>query len=278
MKEDHIRLIKDKPEDDIKTRSILKDEKSSAKEEDNAFTEFPRANVDEDMECGLTTHTKKVRFTINNSIKQKSKKEKAVLLKVEDQVKLSYTAFTLHDRSSFETSVFDIKSVSSELSGLGLDKKEVRSSVIEQFEENIENSRLHVGDASPKQGIIQKYSVQNRDEDKEITMKNENEEKHLHENFVEERSNIKTENNKRDKKEIKERESSEITATNDEELTDEWKIGDENETTNSILTTGKHLMRKFLKWGYDCFEMTNSNYDIRSPNNYLHNLSKKLTK
>lgn len=257
MKEDHLRLIKDKPEDDIKTRSILKDEKSSAKEEDNPFTEFPRANVDEDIERGATTHTKKVHFTINNSIKQKSKKEKAVLLKVEDQVKLSYTAFTLHDRSSFETSVFDIKSVSSELSGLGLDKKEARSSVIEQFEENMENSRLHVGDASPKQRVIQKNPVQNKDE---------------------ERSNIKTENNKRDKKEIKERESSEITATNDEELTDEWKIGEENETTNSILTTGKHLMRKFLKWGYDCFEMTNSSYDIRSPNNYLHNLSKKLTK
>lgn len=63
---------------------------------------------------------------------------------------MTYTAFTCHNRSGYETAVYDIKSTNSEISAVSLNETKTTSTPIHKLIENIENSRLNIGDTSPR--------------------------------------------------------------------------------------------------------------------------------
>lgn len=299
LREENLRNIKDNPEGCISTGSLSKADKSLLKGENGPFGEDPNVNTGEEIERGSSKNTLKVDGTVINSIRRKSKKEDAVLLKQEDQITSAYTAFTFHDRCSFETSVFDIKSVSSELSGVGFYKTKATNSEIEEFEKNIENSRLSIGDVSPNRGLIHTDLQTETDEETKIMIINDKEEKQLPKNEVpfkdllkemneeynkeivniKERSTINKENNKKDILKNESKDSYyEIAITKEKEIIDDRKSQDLNSTSKNIFSSGKQLMQRFIKWSFDCYEMSSYNYDISSPYNYLHSVSKQLTK
>lgn len=299
LREENLRTIQDQPEGSVSTRSLSKGDNSLLKGESGPSGENPNVNKGEEIERGSPTNTLEVEGTVINSIKRKSKKEEEVLVKQEDQIRSAYTAFTFHNRSAFETSVFDMKSASSELSGVSFDKTKATNSEVEEFEKNIENSRLSIGDVSPKRGLMHADLEAEIDEGTKIMIRKDKEEKQLQKNEVQfkdlrkkmkeeynkeigkikDRSTINKENNKKDvlKNEAK-YSYYEIAITKEKEIIHDRKSQDQNSTSKNIFSSGKQLVQKFIKWSFDCYEMSNYNYDISSPYNYLHSVSKQLTK
>lgn len=184
LREENLRNIQDQPEGSVSTRSLSKGDNSLLKGESGPSGENPNVNKGEEIERGSPTNTLEVEGTVINSIKRKSKKEEEVLVKQEDQIRSAYTAFTFHNRSAFETSVFDMKSASSELSGVSFDKTKATNSEVEEFEKNIENSRLSIGDVSPKRGLMHADLEAEIDEGTKIMIRKDKEEKQLQKNEV----------------------------------------------------------------------------------------------
>lgn len=282
----------DKAEGRVNTSCNLpKGDKSALKGDSGSFAEDPTVNKDEEKQRGSTINSMKIVGTAMNNIKGKSGKEEEVLLIKKDQIKNTYTAFTFHDRSAFETSAFEKKSVTSELSGLSSDKIKSSNSETEEFQKNIEYSRLSIGDVSPKRRLENTET----DEETKTMTKNDTEEKQLPKNkdrsedFLEEinenyktdisGSAINTENNKIDLLQNEANDSYyEITINKEREIAVERKIKDQISSSNNILSSGKQLFHRFMKWTLNCYEKSKNDYDISSPQNYLHSVSKKLTK
>lgn len=189
------------------------------------------------------------RLTINN-IKNKSKKEEQVFQKTEDTIKMAYTAFTCHDSSAFATAVFDLKSKTSERSGVNLKKKETASSEMERLQENIENSRMYIGDVSP---VRQKAQSQHNIPNSSSHRLGTSPEQKLILNEL---------------KEDEKKNDSKSEACSRKKSRDESK--NEAKTGKSIFSIGKQMVHNLIRWSFDDFEMASSN-------NYLHNLSKRLT-
>lgn len=92
-------------------------------------------------------------------------------------------------------------------------------------------------------------------------------------------SAINTKNNKIDLLKNEANDSyCEITNTKEREIAGERKIKDQISSSNNILSSGKQFFHRFMKWTFDCYEKNKYHYDISSPQNYLHSVSKKLTK
>lgn len=226
------------PDSSLQARSVT--------EAENDFSaEDPQTKTNEKIE-GL----EKMDHLIINNIKQKSKKEEKVLQKTEDTIKLAYTAFTYHDASSFETSVFDLKSKNSELPGVILDKKATAGSEMEQLEKNIESSRMYIGDVSPvrqkeqSQHIIPNSSLYTLDTSPQQNLM---------------LSELKENENKNDSK---------SKVCSEKKSEDESQNEDKN--GKSIFFIGKKMVQNLIKWSFD-------DYEVSSSTNYLHRLSKRLT-
>lgn len=271
--------------------NLSKGDRSELKGESGSFAEDPAANTDEEKQRGSIINSMKVDGSAKNNIKRKygKKKENSLLKKV--LIKNAYTAFTFHDRSSFETSVFEKKSATSELTGLSLDKIKSANSDTEEFKKNIEYSRLTIGDISPKQRLEDtetdeetKRMTKNDTEKKQLPKNKDRSEdfpKAINENYKTEMggSTINTENNKIDLLKNEPNDSyCEITNTKEREITDEREMEDQISASNNIFSSSKQLFHRFMKWTLDCYERSKNDYDISSPQNYLHSVSKKLTK
>lgn len=247
LREENLRKFQ--TESSLTTRSV-------SKEENNSFEEDEKN--EKNNKSGSTLFSEKVDRLQMNNIKQTSKREEKVLKKTEDTIKMAYTAFTYHDPSSFESAVFDLKSASSEISGLSLNKTETTISKTEQLQNNIENSRLHMGDTSPKSQIAQLHeNIQNNILYMGHTSpQGETDFNHLKENEKEVLS-------------ISE-EHSEIKSTDG--------CKEQVITGQGVFSIGKQFMNRLLKWSIVGYEMSRNNYELTSSNNHLHTLSKRLTK
>lgn len=203
------------------------------------------------IESGSTSNEEKVDSLIISQNKQGNKKEEKVLLKTKDTIKMSYTAFTCHNRSAYETAVFDIKSVSSEISGMSLDETKSTSSTLQKFQENIENTRLNIGDMSPRRELEQyEQNIQ-----KSI----------LYNNDTSSDSNVMHKEFNKFQKEI----DSKSEGCSVEESADEYNR--QVKSNKNIFSIGRQMMNNLINWSFD-------DYETASSANYLHRLSKRLTK
>lgn len=247
LREDNLRKNGVQPESSLNSRSVPRRERDSVAEE-------PPTKAGDNIESGPE---KLDRLTISN-VKQKSKKEQQVFLKTEDRIKMAYTAYTFHDTSAFETSVVDLKSVSSELPGVSSDKTSTSISELEQLQKNIENSRLYIGDASPIRQVEQfQPNVQNSTL---TTLDSSTQRKIIHNELQDNEKEIGS--------------NSEVDSG--KESTD----GSEKEikTGQNFFSIGKQFVNRLIKWGISGYEMTSYNYELTSSKNRLHTLSKNLTK
>lgn len=254
--------------EETSTNSVVQPEsffgaRSVSKRENDSLEENSDTKEDEKMD----------RLIINN-IKQTSKNEEKVLLKTEDTVKMAYTAFTCHDASSFETSIFELKSASCELSGVKSDKTSASSSKMEQLQKSFQNSRLYVGDASAMREIEQlQENMHNRNEYIGDTPPRREVEQFQgvgqssiwNSNDTFPQQNIILNELSKIEKEI----DSKSEVYSEEEKTDGYN--QQVNTGKNIFSIGKQMVQNLIKWSFD-------DYEIASSTNYLRSLSKRLTK
>lgn len=295
LREDNLRNIKNEVESEVNTRSSFKKESDTLPEDTLVKAEKENRNISK-------IHTKNVDGVEVNYAKAKCKKEdlrRRVLLKNQAKIKLAFSAFTCHQRSAYETSVFDITSTSSELSGEGLEKNNITTSKMDKFPERMQNNNFYIGDSLHIQEKICQNLPRKKDEETPRKMNNEKDEnqmladeillkdllRKINENndnendYLKKRTIIKGEENQTDypKNNLKNVYPKTEVST-EVEVNYEKKIQDPNKISKTIFTSGKRLINKFMKFSFDYYDMTTNSYEISSSSNYLNNLSKRLTK
>lgn len=240
LREENSNVSKDEGESSTRVTSGLKAEKET---DENKHTAG-----DSNMESDSALHSGKSDGFVFKSIKETSKKEQKALLKTEDTIKMTYTAFTCHNKSAYDTAIFDMKSTSTEISGVSSDEMKTNSSKAHTFQENIRINRLNIGDTPPRREIEQRQqNIQDSTLYSNDTYAHPNVDLNRHEKETD----------------------SEPEGHSGQDSTDEYN--NQVKTNKNIFSFGKKMMQNFLKWTFE-------DYEIASANNYLHNLSKRLTK
>lgn len=269
FREDNLEKNKVKSEKSVNTRPVSKRESDSLKKD--CYTKAAK-QIESD---------RRVDRVLINNVKQQRKKEEKASGGKRDIIEVSYPAFTFHETSAFETSLFDIKSTSSDFAGVNLDKTEVTESKRERIQKNNNNRNLHIGDIVLKPDIEKmQQSIENSSlyiGDSSPRREVEQQEENITNN------NLYREDISADRKIILNELNRDEEASNAKsEMYKEKETKNEAEQhikkDNNIFSIGKRMMQRFIKWSVDSYEMTKYDYEMTSSNNYLHNLSKKITK
>lgn len=236
LREGNLMSNEPQPECSSETRSVSNEEKDSLEKDTDT-------KIDEKKE---SIHENKDRLIISNII-QKSKTEKQVIKKTQDTIKMAYTAFTCHDESAYEKSIVDLKSTSSEISGIILDKKTTTSTKTEQHQKCIEINRKYIGDTP----VELQENIQNN-------------------------SSFTLDTPIRD---VILQEAEEIDSTSEEQIGEKTQSENKREvkTGPSLFSNGKKLIQTFMRWGFNMYEISSYEYELTSPKNHMNALSKHLT-
>lgn len=257
-------------------------------------TYYSNLQVDDDLEWQEEENLRRVSNGRISNAETRSVEER-ISLKTQAKDTLAYSAFTIHNRSAYETSIFGITSAKSEIPGIDVEATKITTSKENEFQKNIQNCKLYIGDVSPVQDKISKNLPRKKDGETERKRKNgkhENQQlgdeilfkdtlRKVDENNDKENDCLKKitiisrENNQID---VPKKAYSITEVTSAVEAIDENEIQDPNKTSGSIFSSGRRLINRFMKFSFDFYEMTTNNYDISNSSNYLQNLSKRLTR
>lgn len=249
--DDNLELV---PKEDLyknKSRKENSFKETSVKKSENESKKTTHTTADKKIEVDPAYNSDKFNSLVTGNLKQESKDEKKMLLKNENKIKMTYTAFTCHNSSAYETALHDLKSATSEISGVSLDQKKTTSSTVRQFPKNIQTSIFNIGDTLPR---------------REMEHYQENIQDNFHNNNDAPPHSIILLNEINDIEKDIPTESEEYRGLESAEAYSEQVT-----TRKNFLSLGKQMVQNFIKWSFD-------DYETFSPNNYLHSLSKHLTK
>lgn len=249
--------------------------------EDDSFMDDRCSKFDEKIQNGSTAN-----INVGDGIGNDSKQQ----IKTEELIKTPY----IPDKCSIGTSVMHINSLTTELSGMMWDHKNASTIKIPEFQGDFHNSRMHLCDTSYKKDLIHKDIKKIKHaERKKLNKNDEKQDRKVHKSHFLLKGVLKKidENNtssiqsKKDPQQIKNStgeceytdicdEDEKISCSEEEKITestDERSKEDKNDTKNNF---SFGMLNKFIRWSVNA----GFSHEMTSSNNYLHNLSKILTK